>query len=81
MEKQEIFEGVRQVCKTILRMPAESIEMNSRLVADLNLNSLYLTDLAIELEDFFSIEIDDGDMSFMETIADTVDYIHKKKNR
>ena len=48
---------------------------STELVADLNLNSFYIIELASVLEDEFGVEIPDRSIKDMKTIGDVIDLI------
>ena len=55
------------------------ITENSRLLADLKLNSLDLVNLVCEVEDEFDIEIPDKKLKSLITIKDVIDFIESQK--
>lgn len=62
-------------------MEDKNIEIteNSRLLADLKLNSLDLVNLVCEVEDEFDIEIPDKKLKSLITIKDVIDFIESQK--
>ena len=51
------------------------LQKSTELVADLNLNSFYIIELASVLEDEFGVEIPDRSIKDMKTIGDVIDLI------
>lgn len=75
MNNANIFSDVQEVCSTILRVPKDRISMETKLVDDLDVDSLFLTELAVELEEQFSIQVDETEMPGISTIGDLVEYV------
>ena len=60
------------VIARVTGVPKESLTPEMELVADLNMDSARALELIVELEDHFSIEIDDEDADGMNTVADVL---------
>ena len=62
-------------------MEDKSIEIteDSRLLADLKLNSLDLVNLVCEVEDEFDIELPDKKLKTLITVGDIIDFIESQK--
>ena len=78
METDMILEGLKEIVHKI--MPAldlSDIKKETRLAADMGLDSLAMLMLAFEIEDRFAVEIKTG-TKFV-TVGDVVDYIEKSK--
>ncbi len=74
-----MFETLRKIIAEEFNIDEESITLDSKLDADLGINSLELAELAFRLEDEFDSEIKDEDISSLITVGDVVDYIEKQK--
>ena len=59
----------------MLERIAEILKKSTELVADLNLNSFNIIELASVLEDEFGVEIPDRSIKDMKTIGDVIDLI------
>lgn len=77
MTDDEILHAIADVAREKLDLPGE-IGRQSRLVEDLELDSIRLLTLAMEVEDRFRICLDEDDEASIETIADLVDIVGKK---
>lgn len=78
MNTDDIFVRSRKVAAEILDIPEESISMNSRFIDDLNVDSLFLTQLAVGMEEEFKIRVEDEDTKTMVTFQEMVDYIEAR---
>ncbi|MEJ2162718.1 MAG: acyl carrier protein [Robiginitalea sp.] len=57
---------------------AASIEADSHLINDLNINSSHLVDVVLDVEDRYDIRMEDTDMQQMQTVSDALQIIRKK---
>ena len=57
----------------------EDIKPSSRLVEDLNADSLDVVEMIITLEDEFGITLPDEEVANMKTVADVIKYIKNNK--
>jgi len=65
---------IRRVVERELALP-KSVATTDRLVADLGLDSLTLTSLAVELEDRFQILLSDDAAARIETVGELVQLV------
>ena len=73
-----VFEKVKGLITTHLKVPAEKISLESRLVEDLGADSANVMVLIMELEDNFGIMVDDDAIMTLKTVEDVVKYIEAK---
>ncbi len=76
MEKAEIRNKVTSIIAQILRISKEGITEEVTL-EDLGADSLNRVEFVMELEESFGVEIKDEDAETLDTLGQTVDYIHK----
>ena len=70
-----MLDRVREIISDICNVKASTIDENTKLVADLGLNSFELVNLLIAFEEKLDIEIDDDNLPEFETVGDIVDYL------
>jgi len=80
-EKYTTFERVRKVIVGQLAVDVEKITEDSKLVDDLNADSLDLVEIVMGLEEEFNIEIPDEDAEKITGMRDAVEYIDSHKGR
>ena len=73
-----VFEKVKGLINTHLKVPADKITLESRLVEDLGADSANVMVLIMELEDNFGIMVEDDAIMTLKTVADVVKYIESK---
>lgn len=75
MEREKIFQELKNILKDTVTVEEEEITMESDLVDDLNLDSLDLVDLALSVEQVFGFEFSDEQLQQIKTVKDVVDII------
>ena len=73
-----VFEKVKALINTHLKVENDKINLNSRLVEDLGADSANVMVLIMELEDNFGIMVDDDAIMTLKTVEDVVKYIEAK---
>ena len=76
MAKQEIMDRIRTILADQLSIDAESIEMTSSIIDDLNADSLDIVEMVMSLESEFDMQIMDEEAERIRTVGDAVDFIH-----
>ena len=74
-----VMEKVKAILCQQLDVEEDSITMESKIIEDLNADSLDLADLVMSLEDEFDIEVPDEDVEKIKTVGDLVKYIEKSQ--
>ncbi|MDA8365615.1 MAG: acyl carrier protein [Actinomycetota bacterium] len=83
MDRQEIFELIRDQLADILEIDPGTIAESSSFAEDLNADSLALIELVEGLEEELGertvgFRIEDEDLEDLRTVRDAVDYVHAK---
>lgn len=73
------FEEVREVVVEQLNVEADSVKLESKIVDDLNADSLDVVELVMALEEKFEIEIPESEASKLISIQDVVNYVDNLK--
>lgn len=77
VNRTEIEQQVSAAVANVAGVGTESVETGSDLVADLNLDSLAMYELVIDLEERYGLRISDEDLDRIRTVSDIVDYIDR----
>jgi acyl carrier protein len=80
MDKTAITEQLKTIVKPFVanKDAFETINENTNFITDLNINSANLVDIILDIEEAFSIEIDNQSMEKMLNIKATLDIIETK---
>lgn len=75
----DVLEKVTQIVVDRLGVEAEKVTPEASFKDDLGADSLDITELVMELEDAFDMEINEEDAEKIVTVKDVVDYINNNK--
>lgn len=70
---------VRKIIADTLSKAEGEIKLESSLTEDLGADSLEIVELAMAMEEEFSIEIPDEDIEKISTVKDIIDYINEHR--
>ena len=73
------FESVRDIITETLSCGEEEVGLDTRLVEDLEADSLELVELAMALQEELGITIEDEDMAKLKTVRDVLEYSQSKQ--
>lgn len=68
-------EEVIKIIASVAEVPEESINLNTNLIADLDLESLDLVTLVSEIENKYELEIPDKEIKKIQTVEDIVNFV------
>ena len=74
-----VFERIKGLIVEELNIPADQVNLESKISEDLGADSIDAIELIMEVEEEFDIEIDDDAAMGIKTIADLVNVINKLK--
>lgn len=82
MTKEDIYLKLKSIIQIYLPedVSVDTIQGNSHLINELNINSSHLVDIVLDVEDAFNIEIKDEELEAMDTVATAIAIIDKKIN-
>ncbi|WP_062197823.1 acyl carrier protein [Massilibacterium senegalense] len=75
----DVLEKVTQIVVDRLGVEAEKVTPEASFKDDLGADSLDITELVMELEDAFDMEINEEDAEKIVTVKNVVDYINNNK--
>jgi acyl carrier protein len=80
MSSEEIYNQLLPIIATYLPedVSVNSINQDSDLTKDLNINSAYLVDVVLDVEDTYNVEFTNQDMEKLRTVNDAIEIIQNK---
>ncbi|MCD8499451.1 MAG: acyl carrier protein [Eubacteriales bacterium] len=75
MSTDSIFASVQNILVDQLGVDADSVNMQSNFIDDLNADSLDIVELVMAMEQEFNISIPDEDAEKIKSVGDAVEYI------
>lgn len=72
-----VFEKVRELLAEQLGLEAETITMESNIVADLRADSLDIVEMLMTMEDSFGIQVEEEAANQLLTVGALVQYVEK----
>jgi acyl carrier protein len=78
MNKNDIFEQMKDIIVEKLGVDKGKIALESKFMDDLGADSLGLVDVTMELEEKFGVAIPDEDLPKITTVGSAVDYVAGK---
>ena len=77
MNDKEIFERLLNVFSMVVNrnVDASMINVNSKIVEDLGVNSIGLVYLAVAVEEEFDVDMSDASLESFKTVQDVINYI------
>jgi len=80
MNRDEIFAALKGHLQDIFEAPEADIELESRLVEDLDLDSIDAIDLMVKLQELTGRKIPPDEFKTVKTVGDIVERIHALLN-
>ncbi len=75
MERNEIFEKIKELMLSRIMVAPEAITWDALLKEDLEVDSLDMVELAMMLEDEFQIKVPDDVIVDVKTVGDVVGFV------
>lgn len=79
--RDRIYDKVIRTIAEISGSALTDLKGETELIMDLNLDSLAIFEIVIELEEAFDLRIPDEDIDRIKTINQIVDYIERQENQ
>ena len=75
----EIQADLAAIVDEIAGVPAEDVQLDKEFVADLDVDSLSMVEIATAVEDKFGVAIPDDELGNIKTVGDAISYIEKNQ--
>ncbi|WP_336086547.1 meromycolate extension acyl carrier protein AcpM [Nocardia sp. SSK8] len=75
--EEQIVAGIAEIVEEVTGIEADEVTLEKSFIEDLDIDSLSLVEIAVQLEDKYSVKIPDEDLSALRTVGDAVVYVQK----
>lgn len=75
--QEEIVAGIAEIVEEVTGIEASEVTAEKCFIEDLDIDSLSLVEIAVQLEDKYGAKIPDEDLTSLRTVGDAVAYVKK----
>ena len=79
MNKKEVLNTVLRIAEQVTKVDASEVSLETSLLGEMDLNSLEILVILIEVEKYYSIKVPETEYKRLVTVGDYVDLIIKYK--
>ena len=77
MTNEEILGVLAEIVNEVAGVETGEITPDKSFVDDLDIDSLSMVEIAVQVEDRFGVKVPDDELANLKTIGDAVDYVAK----
>lgn len=78
MNREQVFNRLKEIATSQVKIPVESINEEMIIFQDLGLDSLSIADLILRVEECFGFEFQEEDLGRLKTVGDLLDVIQSR---
>ncbi|MGV9611968.1 meromycolate extension acyl carrier protein AcpM [Nocardia xishanensis] len=75
--QEEIVAGIAEIVEEVTGIDAAEVTFEKSFVDDLDIDSLSLVEIAVQLEDKYSVKVPDEDLASLRTVGDAITYVQR----
>jgi acyl carrier protein len=75
MTDKDVLAGLAEIFEDVVGVAPDNVTLEKSLEEDLEVDSLSMVEIAVQVEDKFGVKIQDDDLTGIKTVGDTVDYV------
>jgi acyl carrier protein len=75
--QEEIIAGVAEIIEEVTGIEPSEVTIEKSFVDDLDIDSLSMVEIAVQMEDAYGVKIPDEDLASLRTVGDVVAYVQK----
>ena len=79
MTNEEILSELADIVNEVAGVDTSEINREKSFVDDLDIDSLSMVEIAVQVEDRFGVKVPDDELANLRTVGDAVDYIVKSE--
>ncbi|MFF2557134.1 meromycolate extension acyl carrier protein AcpM [Nocardia sp. NPDC058058] len=76
----EIVAGIAEIIEEVTGIEASEVTIEKSFSEDLEIDSLSLVEIAVQLEDKYDVKIPDEDLASLRTLGDAVAYVQRMES-
>jgi acyl carrier protein len=80
LTKDEVFSIIKELLQRLAGISPETVKMESKLVDDLELDSLTTLELLMEAEEAFDVSVPESDLRGLTTVEELTSYLTQSAN-
>jgi acyl carrier protein len=80
MTEQEIHAAFAETLEEFVGVPADEVTGEADLAEDLDIDSLTMIEIVVEVRDKFGVEVPDVDLRQLRTVQDVVSYVQRMQS-
>ncbi len=69
--------GIAEIIEEVTGIDASEVAMERSFVDDLEVDSLSLVEIVVQVEDRYGVRVPDGDLEDLRTVGDAVAYVQR----
>lgn len=77
MTNEEILDALAEIVNEVAGVETSEITAEKSFVDDLDIDSLSMVEIAVQVEDRFDVKVPDDELANLRTVGDAVDYVAK----
>lgn len=77
MNNEEILGVLAEIVNEVAGVETSEITQDKSFVDDLDIDSLSMVEIAVQVEDRFGVKVPDDELANLKTVGDAVDYVAK----
>ncbi|MDR7166724.1 acyl carrier protein [Nocardia kruczakiae] len=75
--QEEIVAGIAEIIEEVTGIDPADVTLEKSFVDELEIDSLSLVEIAVQLEDKYEVKIPDEDLASLRTVGDAVAYVQR----
>ncbi|MFD4294447.1 meromycolate extension acyl carrier protein AcpM [Rhodococcus sp. NPDC058505] len=75
--QEEIIAGIAEIIEEVTGIEPSEVTIEKAFVDDLDIDSLSMVEIAVQMEDKYGVKIPDEDLASLRTVGDVVTYVQK----
>lgn len=75
--QEQLIAGIAEIIEEVTGIEPSEVTVEKSFVDDLDIDSLSMVEIAVQVEDKYGIKVPDEDLAGLRTVGDTIGYIQK----